>query len=83
MICTRCQSPFEPTRPHQRFCGRKCRNDWHNAGDGSLLGKVNGMRELKGGDRVVTVRVPKDVPSSALTGLLGSVVDLVRHGEVR
>lgn len=30
--CKECEREFipHPTAPHQEFCGRKCRNLWHN-----------------------------------------------------
>lgn len=27
-ICERCKDPFEPKRPWQRFCCRKCHDLW-------------------------------------------------------
>lgn len=77
MICPQCSTPFEPTRPHQRFHHPKCRQAYHASGDGGLRGAVTSVRILARGQVSVVVRFAPIDRDNALSLTPGAVVEVV------
>ena len=50
-ICPQCQGTYQPARPSQVFCGKKCRDAWHI--DHGHRGAVASVRRLKRGISIV------------------------------
>jgi hypothetical protein len=79
MICPHCQRPFEPGRPHQVFCGPKCRVAHHKAtlGDGGLRAPVRTVKVLSSGQVSVTLRFPPQEAKNAFSLRPGMVIEVV------
>lgn len=74
--CAACGGPLTVTRPWQRFCSTKCRNDYdRSTGTG---GKVAAVRKVKRGASVV-IHLEGPAAERALNLGLGERVRVVRE----
>lgn len=80
MICAACQCEFKPPNGLQRFCSRKCRNNFHNARDGGVYAKVSRRTVLGNNSLSVVLTINAMDREAALSALSGGVVEIVGLG---
>lgn len=78
MICQHCSKPFEPKRPHQKFCCTGCRSAHHAAGDGGLRAAVSSVRVTKRGGVSVILRFAPIDRENAAKLTPGEMVEVVK-----
>lgn len=74
--CVRCGRSFAPVKRWQRFCGRACRQAFHEAEDGGLRAVVSSVRVMKRGTVSVTLHFDPLDRDAALGIDPGAVVEI-------
>jgi len=82
--CPQCRREFEPRRPHQVYCRKRCRMAHYavTRGDGALRGTVRSVKVCSQGDASVTLRFSATDRDNALLVMPGMVVEIFRQIEL-